>query len=64
MDNQYKGMTVSERLYVSGLIEEFDLAVKEQNGEKVMKILNEVEITDEPSMKLILEALELIDKSQ
>jgi hypothetical protein len=64
MDIQYKGMTVNERLYVSGLMEEFDKAVKEEDVEKVMEILKEVEITDESSIKLIFKELGIIEKSQ
>lgn len=60
MDNQYKGMTVNERLYVSGLMEAFDRAVKESNVEKVTNLLKKVEITDESSIKLILKKLGLI----
>jgi hypothetical protein len=64
MDNQYKGMTVNERLYVSGFMEEFDSAVKEKDIEKVVRILKEVEITDTSSIKPILEELGLLEKSQ
>lgn len=39
MDNRYKGMTVNERLYMSGLLEEFDFAVNEKNIEKIIFIL-------------------------
>lgn len=58
MDNKYSGMTVNERLYVSGLMDEFDRAVKDKNSEKVRAILKKVELT-EASIKPILEKLEL-----
>lgn len=58
MDNKYAGMTVNERLYVSGLMGEFDEAVKQKNSEKVRAILEKVELT-EASIKPILERLEL-----
>lgn len=58
MDNKYSGMTVNERLYVSGLMDEFDEAVKNKNIDRVQSILKEVELTEE-SIKPILEKLEL-----
>ena len=61
MDNQYKGMTVNERLYVSGLMDAFDKAVKESDIEKVIDILKKVEITDESAIKPILKSLGLIE---
>ena len=51
-------MTVNERLYVSGLMDEFDEAVKNKNIDRVRSILKEVELTEE-SIKPILEKLEL-----
>lgn len=60
MDNRYRGMTVNERLYVSGLMEIFDRAVKENNVEKVIDILKKVEITEESSIKPILKELGLM----
>jgi len=60
MDNQYKEMTVNERLYLSGLMDEFDLAVKEKNTEKVIIILSKVEITEDSSVEPILKELGLI----
>ena len=62
MDNQYRGMTVNERLYISGLMEAFDKAVKENDVEKVTDILKKVEITDEFAIKPILKELGLIEK--
>ena len=58
MANIYAAMTVNERLCVSGLIEEFDRAVEEKNTTEVIRILREVELTDE-SIKPILEQLKL-----
>lgn len=57
-DNKYGGMTVNERLYLSGLMDEFDKAVKEKNISKVISILKSVEFTD-LSIKPILEGLKL-----
>lgn len=58
MENKYAGMTVNERLYVSGLMDEFDKAVEEKNVERVRSILKKVELTEE-SIKPILEQLQL-----
>ena len=58
MENKYAGMTVNERLYVSGLMDEFDEAVEKKNTDKVRAILEKVELTED-SIKPILEKLEL-----
>lgn len=60
MDFKYKGMTVNERLYVSGLMDAFDKAAKEADVEKVVEILKEVEITDESAIEEILKELDLL----
>ena len=60
MDNQYKGLTVNERLYVSGLMEDFDKAVEQKDISKIIYILEKVEITDESAIKPILKELGLI----
>lgn len=62
MDNQYGGMTVNERLYVSGLLKEFYKAVEEKNKEKVILILNKVEITGDSLIIPILEQLGFMEK--
>ena len=49
-------MTVNERLYISGLMNEFDKAVKEKDKEKVKSILKEVDITDAESVNAIIKA--------
>lgn len=53
MSDKYSGMTVNERLYVSGYMDEFDMAVKRKNIEKIKAILQEIEL-DEASIKSIL----------
>ena len=60
MDNKYKGMTINERLYVSGFMDEVDNAVKENKIEKVIDILKKVEITEESAINPILKELGLI----
>ena len=58
MENEYAGMTVNERLYVSGLMDEYDEAVEKKDADKVRSILEQVELTEE-SIKPILEKLDL-----
>ncbi|MDY0078890.1 MAG: hypothetical protein RBR87_16600 [Bacteroidales bacterium] len=55
---KYKGMTVNERLYLSGFMDEYDKAVKEKNVEKIREILQKVEL-NEISIEPILEQLGL-----
>ena len=49
-------MTVNERLYVSGYMDEYDKAVKEKDINKIIEILEKVEL-NEISIKPILEQL-------
>ena len=62
MNNKYGGMTVNERLYVSGLFYRFEKAVKEKKLSEVISILKDVELTDEKSINPILEHFGLIPK--
>ncbi|ODS77565.1 MAG: hypothetical protein ABS46_18045 [Cytophagaceae bacterium SCN 52-12] len=55
MSNQYAGMTVNERLYVSGLMDEFDKAVEGKDIDKILQILKAVGITDNSLVKPILD---------
>jgi molecular chaperone GrpE (heat shock protein) len=47
MDNKYAGMTVNERLWASGLMDEFERAIIEKNTDEAIRILTEVELTEE-----------------
>lgn len=58
MTEKYKGMTVNERLYVSGLMPAFDKAIKEKNIEEAKSILYQVELKED-NIKKILESLGL-----
>lgn len=58
MENKYAGMTVNERLYVSGLMNEYDKAVKDKDAQRVRDILEKVDLT-EVNIKPILEQLGL-----
>ncbi|MEI6811129.1 MAG: hypothetical protein WCK60_03735 [Candidatus Nomurabacteria bacterium] len=54
MNNKYFGMTVNERLYLSGLMDEFDIAVKDKKIDKVISILKKVDLEDEGTVNSIL----------
>ena len=49
MDNKskYSGMTVNERLYVSGLIDKYDEAVKKKDIKFAISILKAVDLGEE-----------------
>ena len=63
MKNKYMGMTVNERLYLSGMMDSFDKAVKEKDTSNVVLILKNVELTD-ASIAPILKQLGLDDNSR
>ena len=55
-------MTVNERLYVSGLMDEFDSAVADKDAQRVTSILEIVELTKE-NIDPILRTLGLITRA-
>lgn len=59
MSEKYKGMTVIERLYLGGLMNQFDEFVRTKNIDGIKNILAKVEITDESSVRSIIEGLGL-----
>jgi len=54
MKSKYGGMTVNERLYLSGLMGKFDKAMLEEDTNTLICILKEVELNDE-NINAILE---------
>ena len=54
MKSKYGGMTVNERLVMSGLSTSFDESINRQNYAKATEILEAVEL-DESNIKTILE---------
>jgi hypothetical protein len=56
MESKYSGMTINERLYVSGLMDAFDVAVQKKDARAIRAILEKVELTEE-SIRPILEKL-------
>ena len=59
MTEKYKGTTVNERLYLSGFMDQFDEFVRTKNIDGIKNILAKVEITDESSVRSIIEGLGL-----
>ncbi|MCQ2053247.1 MAG: hypothetical protein MJZ03_04870 [archaeon] len=59
MTEKYKGMTVNERLYLSGLMGKFDELVRTENVDELKKILDKVEIIDETLKRSIVEGFGL-----
>lgn len=57
MDIQFKGMTVNERLFVSGQMDDFDRLVKTKNIDGIIALLETVEVTDEAAIRSIIDAL-------
>lgn len=56
MNSKYAGMTVNERLYVAGLMDEFDEAVEGDDTKKIIAILRMVDLTED-SIAPILDEL-------
>ncbi|SUB88697.1 Uncharacterised protein [Porphyromonas macacae] len=56
MNDKYLGMTVNERLFVSGLMDEFDNAVKKKDISVIISILKKIGLEEE-SIKPILDSL-------
>lgn len=61
-ENKFEGMTVNERLYLSGKLEQFDNAVKNKNVNLVKSILVDIQITDEDNIEAILDYYNLWGK--
>lgn len=57
-EKEAAGMTVNERLYLSGLLNAFDEAVEERNKEKAKGILEQVYLTPENIDAIILSEFE------
>ena len=59
MSEKNNGMTVNERLYLSGFMDQFDEFVRTKNIDGIKNILAKVEITDETSVRSRIEGLGL-----
>jgi hypothetical protein len=49
----YRAMTVNERLFASGLLQEFDLAARGRDASRMTKILLQVQMTPEQAENTI-----------
>jgi hypothetical protein len=45
----FDGMTVNERLFVAGLLKEWDAAMNSSDRERMIRLLNEVDLADQAS---------------
>ena len=52
-ESPYSAMTVNERLFVAGVLEEFDRAAFAKNDDKIRDVLAQVDIGDEDADKII-----------
>lgn len=55
----YNGMTVNERLFLSGRMDEFDALVRAKDVNGLKSLLKDVEITDDSNVRAIIESLGL-----
>ena len=55
----YNGMTVNERLFLSGRMDEFDALVRAKDVNGLKALLKDVEITDDSNVRAIIEQLGL-----
>lgn len=53
MDKKYGGMTVNERLYISGNWDEYEKAVNKKDVQKIVDILKEVELTEDNIISIL-----------
>ena len=58
MKSKYLGMTVNERLYLSGLMTDFDFYLKQKDVEKIINVLRKIEL-EESSISEIRNSLGL-----
>lgn len=54
MERRYSGMTVNERLYVSGMLDKFDKAVAEKDATTVQNILEQLEVDPSSIQKILI----------
>jgi hypothetical protein len=55
----YTGMTVNERLFVGGLMDDFDKAIEEKDPAKMIEVLSQIDIGDS-NIRTILQEYGLV----
>ncbi|TMA71289.1 MAG: hypothetical protein E6J67_23240 [Deltaproteobacteria bacterium] len=50
-DQNYSGMTVNERLFAAGLLDDFDAAVMRWDKEAVLNLLQKVEMSPDEALE-------------
>jgi hypothetical protein len=54
MESKFTGMTVNERLYVGGLMNDFDNCLKQKDVEGIKYILRKLELNEESIFDVII----------
>lgn len=49
----YQGMTINERIYAGGFLEEFDMALEKKDVPKVISTLRSVEVPESSIMSIV-----------
>ena len=52
-ENSFSGMTVNQRLYVSGLMDDFDYCLKQKDKEGIKFILKKIELNEHSILDII-----------
>ena len=52
-ENKFFGMTVNERLYVAGLMNDFNYYLKQKDIERIKSILKKVELNEDSILEII-----------
>lgn len=57
-DSEYQAMTTNEKLVVSGLIDEWDRAIKARDRDKAVSILKRVFVSSAEAEEIVFKVLE------
>ncbi|SFE34352.1 hypothetical protein SAMN04488131_101432 [Flavobacterium xueshanense] len=53
MQYKFSGMTVNERLYVAGLMNDFEICLKQKDFEGINSVLKKVELNEDSIIEII-----------